>query len=216
MEKQAIQPFLTVAHYHLIEQQLNKILNAYATTKDKNVLLAVKGLVETELTKNLNLLPDQLKQIEQLYTITERSQGDLYLESLKPYVIPFKEVTASDLKNFFKKEKKLKFPDLESIDFQHVCYLTWNDVSTHSKYVVLEQQGKFKAVKGHVETDTTKGICAICNRHTDVGLFTTTVKGKTVDSFKKHSNYICTDGVSCNKHISDTKKLNAFFEHITH
>lgn len=216
MEKQTIQPFLTVAHYHLIEQQLNKILNAYTTTKDKNVLLAVKGIVETELTKNLNLLPDQLKQIEKIYTITERSQGDLFLESLKPYVIPFKEVTASDLKRLFKKEKKLKLPHLESIDFQHVCYLTWNDVSTHSQYVVLEQHGELEAIKGHVETDTIKGICAICNRHTDVRLFTTTVKGKTAESFKKHSNFICTDEVSCNQHITDTEKLDAFFERITH
>lgn len=215
MEKQTIQPFLTVANYHLIEQQLNKILNAYSTTKDKNVILAVKGLVDTELTENLSLDSTQLNLIEDLYHITDYSQGELFLETLKQYVIPFRKVTLSNLKSIFKKQKKLKLPKLESIDFQHICYLTWDDVSTHQKYVIFEQQGKLKGVKGNKDTKVVKGICAICNHHSDVSLFTTTVKGPVVDTFKKHSNYICTDGESCNKNIADLERVTNFFERIT-
>ena len=215
MEKETIQPFLSVANYHLIEQQLNKILNAYSTTKDKNVILAVKGLVDTEITKKLNLNLTQLKLIEELYNITDNIQGELFLETLKPYVIPFRAITVSNLKSIFKKEKKLKFPNLELLDFQHICYLTWDDVSTHQKYVVFEQQGKLKGVKGSKDTKVLKGICAICNHHSDVSLFTTKVKGSVMDTFKKHSNYICTDGESCNKNIEDLKRVTNFFERVT-
>ncbi|MFJ8264107.1 FusB/FusC family EF-G-binding protein [Rummeliibacillus sp. NPDC094406] len=216
MEKQTIQPFLSVANYHLIEQQMNKIINTHHTTKDKNVILAVKGLVETELSKNLELDPNQLIRIEQLYNMTDYTQGELYLERLKPYVIPFREVTVSNLKSLFKKEKKLKLPNLESIDFQHICYLTWDDVSTHRKYVVLEQREKLKAIKGNIDTKVIKGICAVCNRHSDVSLFTTKVKGQVTDTFTKYSNYICTDSKNCNENISDLQRLNDFFERVTH
>ena len=215
MEKQTIQPFLSVANYHLIEHQLNKIINAYNTTKDKNVILAVKGLVDTELSKNLDFDPVQLNLINQLYNITDHTQSDVFLESLKLYVIPFKAVTASNLKSLLKKEKKLKLPNLESMDFQQICYLTWDDVSTHRKYVVLEQKGKLKAVKGNIDTKVIKGICAICNHHSDVSLFTTTVKGQVVDTFKKHSNYICRDGESCNRNIADMQRITDFFERVT-
>ncbi|MGE7922449.1 hypothetical protein ACQKND_04600 [Viridibacillus arvi] len=53
------------------------------------------------------------------------------LLELKPYVLPFKTVTASTLKNQYKKEKKLKLPQLEEIDFQQICYLAWDDPGTH-------------------------------------------------------------------------------------
>lgn len=215
MEKQTIQPFLSVANYHLIEQQMNKIINAYNTTKDKNVILAVKGLVETELSHNIELDLNQLKQVEQLYNIKDHTQGEVYLESLKPYVIPFREVTVSNLKSLFKKEKKLKLPNLESKDFQHVCYLAWDDVSTHRKYVVLEQQGKLRAIKGNIDTNVIKGVCAICNRHSDVSLFTTKVKGQVTDTFTKYSNYICTDSESCNNNVIDLQRLNEFFDRVT-
>lgn len=127
MEQQTIQPFLTVANYHLLEQQLNKILHALTTTNDKNVILAVRGLVDTEVTTKLELSATETKLIEQLFAITDRAQGDAFLEQLKPYVIPFKPVTASTLKTLFKKEKKLKLPNLEALDFQRICYLAWDD-----------------------------------------------------------------------------------------
>ncbi|MCT6817559.1 MAG: elongation factor G-binding protein, partial [Lysinibacillus fusiformis] len=69
MEKQTIQPFLTVANYHLLEQQLSKILHALTTTQDKSVILAVRGLVETEITTKLELSIEETQLVEQLFTV---------------------------------------------------------------------------------------------------------------------------------------------------
>ena len=55
MEKQTIQPFLTVANYHFIEQQMHKILQALATTKDKDVISAVRDIVDGDITATLML-----------------------------------------------------------------------------------------------------------------------------------------------------------------
>lgn len=215
MEKQTIQPFLTVANYHLLEQQMNKILQALATTKDKNVILAVRGIVETEITTKVTMTAAEAQLIETLFTVTERKQGEDYLESLKPYVIPFKPVTASTIKSLFKKEKKLKLPGLNDMDFRQMCYLAWDDPGTHRKYVLIEQEEQLKAIKGIFANSTIRGICAICNRHSDVGLFTTSVKGQVVGTFTNHSNYICADSANCNQHVADMQKVNAFFNRIT-
>lgn len=215
MEKQTIQPFLTVANYHLIEQQMNKILHALATTKDKNIIETVRSIVDTEITSSLTLTTDETQLIEHLFSVTDRTQGEAYLESLKPYVIPFKTVTASNIKSLFKKEKKLKLPALEQLDFQHTCYLAWDDLGTHRKYVVLEQGDTLKGIKGTFNNNSVKGICAICNRHADVGQFTTSIKGKILGTFTSHTNYICVDSQQCNHHVTDMNKTIAFFDHIT-
>ena len=215
MEKPTIQPFLTVANYHLLEQQMNKIILTLSTTKDKDVILAVHGIVESEITAKLALSAEETELIEQLFEVTNRAQGDEYIEQLKPYVIPFKAVTASTLKSLFKKEKKLKLPKLEEMDFQEICYLAWDDPGTHRKYVLLEQDEKLKSIKGTFSNDTVRGICAICNRHSDVGLFTTSVKGHIVGTFTNYSNYICADSQTCNRHVTDIEKTKAFFERIT-
>lgn len=216
MEKQTNQPFLSVANYHLLEQQMNKILQALATTQDKNVILAVRGIVETEITTKVTMTAAEAQLIEQLFSVTDRKQGEDYLESLKVYVIPFKPVTASTIKSLFKKKKKkLKLPSLDDMDFQQICYLAWDDPGTHRKYVIIEQDEQLKAIKGIFANNTIRGICAICNRHSDVGLFTTSVKGQIVGTFTNHSNYICADSDKCNQHVSDMQKVNAFFNRIT-
>ena len=54
-----------------------------------------------------------------------------------------------------------------------------------------------------------KGVCAICNQHSDVHLFTATVKGQA-DAYTSYSNYICDNVESCNSNVSNYTKLEAF------
>ncbi|MFJ7405794.1 MULTISPECIES: FusB/FusC family EF-G-binding protein [unclassified Lysinibacillus] len=215
MEKQAIQPFLTVANYNLLGQQMNKILQTLATSKDTNVIQTVRGLVEKVISENVVMTTSEAQLIEPIYSVTERAAGESYLQDLKSYVIPFKPITASTIKSLFKKEKKLKLPNLERLDFQQICYFAWDDPGTHRKYVILEQDDKLKAIKGTFANNTVRGICAICNRHADVGLFTTSIKGNVVGTYTNHSNYICADSDTCNQHVTDMNKTITFFERIT-
>ncbi len=97
------------------------------------------------------------------------------------------------------------------MDFQHISYLAWDDPGTHRKYIVIEQGEQLKAIKGTFSNTTIRGICALCNRHSDVGLLTTTVKGNIVGTFTNHSNYICADSQACNQHVTDIEKTQAFF-----
>lgn len=105
MEKQLIKPFLTVANYRFMEQQTDKIIRALATTKDKNVILAVRGIVKSELIDSFTWSDEEEKIVQSLIDINDRAEGEVFLEQLKTYIIPFKAVETSKLKSLFKKEK---------------------------------------------------------------------------------------------------------------
>ncbi|MCT1902363.1 FusB/FusC family EF-G-binding protein [Oceanobacillus sojae] len=215
MEKQLIEPFLTVANYRFIEQQTDKIIRALATTKDKNVILAVRGIVKSELIDSFTWSDEEEKIIQPLIDINERAEGEVFLEKLKPYIIPFKAVEASKLKSLFKKEKKLKLPNLEETDFQQISYLAWDDPGKLRRYIVVEQNESFKALKGTFILPATQGICALCNQHTEVVRLTTSVKGEVPGTFTKHYNYICADSHLCNQHVTDIEKVRAFLDRVT-
>ncbi|MFD1413148.1 FusB/FusC family EF-G-binding protein [Oceanobacillus jeddahense] len=215
MEKQIIQPFLTVANYRFIEQQAEKILQALATTKDKNVILAVRGTVKSELIDSFTWSDEEEKVVQPLIDIKDRAEGEVFLEQLKPYIIPFKSVGANKLKSLFKKERKLKLPNLEDMDLQQISYLAWDDPGKQRRYMVMEQGEDFKALKGTFTHPATKGICALCNQHTEVVRLTTSVKGEVPGTFTKHYNYICANSQLCNQHVTDIEKVRTFFNRVT-
>lgn len=202
------QYLLTVAQYNLAYQQMKKIAHALATTQDRHVLAAVRGLAENELATQL-----PARSVTQLTTMTDAAAGEAVLEELKPLVQPFGELTAKTVKALFKKDKKLKVPAL-ALDYQALCYVAWDDSGSHRRYIIAEQNGTHYALKGVYANETIRGICAICQQHQQVALFTTKVKGKVIDTFTTHSNYICTDAVQCNTHITDTARMHDFFARI--
>ena len=202
--------FLTVANYRLLTRQITKLLNALSTSKDKDVIAAVKGLIETDLRKALPTNEQTESIIHQLHEVTDRTHADLFLHALKAYVVPFHAPTAEELKKLFKKEKHLRIPPLQSYDWKEVTYLSWKDGGTHRQYFVIEQEGKWKTLQGVTKVDTLKGVCRICRQHTLVNLFTSTVRGKTEDTFTSYSHYICEDPAVCNSNLDNAEQIHTF------
>lgn len=204
--------FLTVANYRLLTKQTTKLLNALTTSKDKDVIGAVKGLIETELRTALPKSQETQSIVDQVNEITDRTHADLFLHAVKAYVIPFHAPEAEDLKRLFKKEKRLRIPPLTAYDWKEVSYFSWKDSGTHRQYFVLEQDGKWQTLQGVTKTDTVKGVCRICRQHTLVNLFTATVKGKTEDAFTSYSHYICEDPAVCNTNLDNYEQITTFVE----
>ncbi|WP_079523427.1 FusB/FusC family EF-G-binding protein [Solibacillus isronensis] len=201
-------PFLTVVDLRLIEQQVNKILKAKLASNDKKIVAAVRELAITELREKLtHVNEDIIKEVE---TVEDTIGADLLFQSLKSYTIPFKSISEQGLQKLFKKDKKLKLPKLEVIDWQAISYLSWVDKGTNRQYIVLEKEGQYTALRGVVDAhNPIKGVCSICNQHSSVHLFTATVKGNA-DNYTSYSNYICDDSQLCNQKVSDYEKLQDF------
>lgn len=204
--------FLTVADERFITRLVNKLLNARTSSKDKDVIAAVKGLIETELTEHLSDRPETKQIITQVLEIEDRTHADLFLHALKAYVIPFHPPRAEDLKKLFKKEKRLRLPKLDAYDWKTVTYLSWKDQGTHRQYFVTQQDGNWKTLQGITQTNTVQGVCRICRHHTLVNLFTATVKRKTEDAFTSYSHYICENPSVCNSNLDNEQQIFSFIE----
>lgn len=201
-------PFLTVVDLRLIEQQVNKILKAKLASNDKKIVAAVRELAITELREKLTHVNEDI--IKEAETIEDTIGADLFFRNLKSYTIPFKSISEQGLQKLFKKDKKLKLPKLEMIDWQAISYLSWVDKGTNRQYIVLEKEGQYTALRGVVDAhNPIKGVCSICNQHSSVHLFTATVKGNG-DNYTSYSNYICDDSQLCNQKVSDYEKLQDF------
>lgn len=204
-------PFLTVADVRLIEQQVTKILRAKSSSSDAKIVNTVRGLAIAELREQLTTVhEDIIKEVEML---DDSMSAELFIHGLKAYTIPFKAISDKGLQKLFKKDKKLKLPKLDVIDWQAISYLSWLDKGTNRQYIVIEHDGNYTGLRGVYEAPTPiKGICAICNHHSTVHLFTATVKGNG-DHYTSYSNYICEDTTSCNANLSNYTKLTDFVAH---
>lgn len=204
--------FLSVANERFITRQVTKLLNARTASKDKDVIEAVKGLIETELAAQLPDRPETEQIIRQLLEVEDRTHADLFLHALKAYVIPFTYPQAEVVKKLFKKEKRLRLPKLDAYDWKSVTYLSWKDPGTHRQYFVTRQDEEWKTLQGVTQSNTVKGVCRICRHHTLVNLFTATVKGKTEDAFTSYSHYICEDPAVCNANLDNEEQIFSFIK----
>lgn len=206
-------PFIRSDQYNFIKKQTQALVNGHATVNDRGVLNALRAL---SLEKVLGLFEesteDQKSLLKPIVEIKEKFEAESFLETLKPYVIPFKEISETAIKKIFPKAKKLKIPSLENIDFKELSYLGWLDKGSNKKFLVIEYKNKLVGISGGYINSNKKGICALCNRTEEIGMFTSSVKGMTQDAFITRGNYICQDSQKCNENIISLDKLNKFVE----
>ena len=67
---------------------------------------------------------------------------------------------------------------------------------------------------GTIKPTNKKGICAICSRFEEVGMFMSETKGTVQGTFIKKGNYICLDSMKCNQNITTLDKMNDFIERL--
>ncbi|WP_419959702.1 FusB/FusC family EF-G-binding protein [Psychrobacillus sp. BM2] len=206
-------PFIRSDQYNFIKKQTQALVNGHTTVNDRGVLNALRAL---SLEKALGLFEeaadDQKILLKPIVDIKEKLEAEGFLETLKPHVIPFKEITETDIKKIFPKAKKLKIPSLENIDFKEISYLGWLDKGSNKKFLVVEYKNKVVGISGGYKNSNKKGICALCSRTEEIGMFTSSVKGVTQDAFITRGNYICQDSQKCNENIVSLDKLNNFVE----
>ncbi|ASB88585.1 FusB/FusC family EF-G-binding protein [Bacillus sonorensis] len=208
-------PFIRNDQYNFIKFQTGSLVRGHANIKDGNVLDALKS---NALDQVLNLFPDlgncQKTLLCQMVEVEDGSEATRFLAELKPYVIPFQHVTAEKAKKLFSKVKKLKTPDFGQIDFSGYSYLGWNDAGSGRKYMIVDIEGKLTGIHGTIKPGNKKGICSICNRTEEIGLFMARVKsGK--ETYTDRGNYICYDSEKCNENMMTLDHLNDFVEQLT-
>ncbi|TDL76408.1 FusB/FusC family EF-G-binding protein [Peribacillus frigoritolerans] len=207
-----MEPFIRSDQYNYIKAQTQLLVNGYGTVNDPNVLNALKSLaLERTLTLFDEIEPEQIDLLSPINAVKDKSDADVFLLRLKPFVIPFKHVTEQTIKKLFPKAKKIKAPSsLEELDFTEISYLSWHDKGSGKQYIIAPQSNKLIGLQGTFSSIHQKGICTICNRFEEAGMFTAEIKGAEPGTFIKRGNYICQDPYTCNQNITSMTKLNEF------
>ncbi|MGO4499714.1 FBP domain-containing protein [Paenibacillus sp. 2RAB27] len=105
-------------------------------------------------------------------------------------------------------------PDLKGITYRFATYLGWTDIATNKLFIVYDLNGKLIGIEGKYTPTNKKGVCFVCNRHTEVALFTAVTKwkpeGASPDYYRAIGNYLCVNSEVCNKNITDVEVLEKF------
>ena len=210
-----MEPFIHNDQFNFIKAQTKILVNGHASANDSAVIKALKAMAKENA---LQLFPEpsqeQKELLEPIEMVKDKNDAELFLAALKPFIIPFRNVTEKTLQKLFPKVKKLKLPDLENLDFREITYLAWNDPGQERKYIVADLNGKLVGIRGSFKSHSQKGICTICNSFESIGMFLTQSKPAANGTFKNRGNYICQDSQICNQNLKSQEKVHEFVEHL--
>ncbi|WP_337104287.1 FusB/FusC family EF-G-binding protein [Paenibacillus sp. YIM B09110] len=210
-------PFIRNHQYNLIKKLVGQLQHACNTVADRKVIEAVRQSTLMKINESFPQATEQQKQmLESVAAMQRTEQFQAYLQELVPYVESFVEATDQQIKKLFPKVKKLKTPNMGTIDRSHMTYLGWTDIASSRMYLVYELGGKLVGVEGRFTPTNKKSVCFVCNRHEEVALFTALTKSKpanaSADYYKAIGNYLCASSEACNRNISDTAALERFIQ----
>lgn len=210
-----LETFIRSDQYHLIKDQTQALLNGHLTSNDQAVTSALTSMAQEKVIDAFDELTVKQKQIiQQVNQIKDEGDALFFLSRLKQYIIPFPILKEQQIKRLFPKVKRLHVPSLDYVDWHELSYFAWNDPGSHRKYMVVFNKGKLIGLQGHFTPSRQSGICSICHEHEDIGLFTTTKKGKNHEQTITRGNYICQNSEQCNYNLKSLSSLNTFIERL--
>jgi hypothetical protein len=213
------QPFIRNHQYNLIKKQAGLLRHACSTASDPEVVKAVKYSAEAAI---MEAFPDaseaQRETLGKLEAFTTTAEFQQYLHSLEAELAPFGPISEQQIKKLFPKQKKLKVPDLATFDFRRITYLGWQDIASNRLYLIYSLDGKWVGVEGKLVPTNKKGYCFLCNRNTELAMFTVVTRKRPAnvspDYYKAIGNYVCVDSETCNHNITDLSALEKFVRYI--
>lgn len=202
--------------YFYIQKQVQQLLNAYTSVNDTKTIATVQALAAEKIRSQFAAEEPLIEEfLEKALDKTLTSvQAERLLNTLKTAVEPFKMASNQQLDKLFRKVKKLKYPQWSELDLQEQTFVGWNDPGKQAKFIILYQDGKLQGVQGNLAPTTTKGICAICQRTSEVSLFLSTTKSAGDGTYTKRGNYICHDSQKCNRQLTQLESLHTFFKSV--
>ncbi|GAB6989101.1 FusB/FusC family EF-G-binding protein [Paenibacillus pini] len=206
-------PFIRNHQYNVIKKQTDFLLKTLRTVADRKVLETVRYRAATNIIEAIpSLTIEQQQMLEQISTFETAFDFQRYLSSLEPFLEPYPTITVKEIQKLFPKNKKLKIPDLQSIDFRYVTYLSWVDIATNRLFIVYPFEGQFIGIEGRITPTNKKGYCLFCNRHQELAFFLVKTKhaNASPDDYSAVGQYVCMDNHKCNQSITETGLLEKF------
>jgi hypothetical protein len=201
--------------FNVIRNQAHELIRAYTSVNDKATIKSLQAVVEGNIREAFEGIeqPFFTQVFETINDVNNFREDQLngLMNSIKDQVDVFPTPTKSNLTKLFKKVKKLKEPIWSVEDMRDYQYFSWNDTGNQKKFILaLDQDGKHHGFVGNMSPTTTKGICTICKKTSQVGMFLSTTKRGGDGTYTKKGNYICYDAWQCNQQLMQLEGLEEF------
>lgn len=206
-------PFIRNHQYNVIKKQTEFLQKTLRSVADQSVLKTVRYRTAVNIIEAFSsLTTEQERMLEQVSGLETAHEFQSYIYALEPYLEPFPPITLKQIQKLFPKNKKLKMPDLQSIDLRYVTYLSWVDIATNKLFMVYPFEGQFIGIEGRITPTHKKGYCMFCNRHQELAFITVKTKPANAlpDQYSSIGQYVCIDGHACNQSITNTTSLEKF------
>lgn len=203
--------FIKKQEFNYIRKCLFDLNNAFRNCVDSNIVETTKLITQDKILNFFNNLSDEEKEILDISKINEPLQIDSYLKDLDKYVYGMSNVTKNELTKVFKKEKKLKLPNLD-IEDSKLVYLGWIDEATNKLLIVYNVDGKLLGMACRLTLNSPKGanVCTLCNHigsENEVAFVSPICKPRSEDDYKSLGFHICLNSAECNERITSTENL---------
>ncbi|MFD2747490.1 FusB/FusC family EF-G-binding protein [Paenibacillus yanchengensis] len=213
-----IAPFIYNHQFNYIRNQVRHLQGTKKTVADPKILEAVQMSVHHNIMQKFVELDEEQKQLlGSVASLQTSEQLDSYITTISQYRCSFPELSSKQLQKTFAKVKKLKLPNIAEVDWLQTTYLGWSDIGQNKMYIVYPWQERIVGIEGRI-TPSQKGVCFLCNRHEQLGLFTAISKQRPAnaspDYYKALGNYMCLDSTACNHNITDVTILERFLSEI--
>ncbi|MGX7163169.1 FusB/FusC family EF-G-binding protein [Enterococcus massiliensis] len=211
-----MQPTIKPNDYFAVQKQVDHLINTYQSVNDPKTVQTMQALTIEKIQQILGETSEIFRKLSPfiLDTTLTKARAERFFEEIKEHVIPFAPPSNKQVEKVFRKTKKLKIPDWESMDLRENSYIGWNDPGSQKKFILLYQEDQLTGVSGHLSPNHLKNICSICNHTATVALFLATTKESGDGTYTKKGNYICVDSQACNQQLYDLQALEQFVQRV--
>lgn len=210
--------FIKKQEYNYIKKCLSDLNNAFRNCIDSNIVETTKICTQDKILSFFNNLSEEQKEILNISKITEPLHIPIYLKDLDQYVYGMPTVTGAEINKVFKKEKKLKLPDL-SVQDSKLVYLGWIDESTRKLLITYNINDTLLGMACRLTSSkpNSANICTLCNHigsENEVAFVSPICKPKNQDDYKSLGFYVCLNSSECNERITSTEKLENLIKNV--
>lgn len=212
--------FIKKHEFNSINKYLSDLNNAFRNCSDPNIIETTRFYIQNKILNLFNNLAYEEKVLLDISRITDPLHIEGYLKKLDQYVYGMPKVTSAQINKVFKKEKKLKLPDLNNEDSKTV-YLGWIDSAIKKLLIIYNINDQLLGMACRLpETNTaTTNVCTLCNHvgnQSEVAFVSPICKtsSSNLDAYKSLGFYVCLDSKKCNERITSTKKLEELLREV--
>ena len=159
-----MKPFIKKEDFNFIKKCITDLHGTLRNCTDPNIIETNKAYINEKILSRFSELSNEEKELIDINKITDPLHIDKYLEDLNEYVYGMTAIKSNAITKLFRKEKKLKIPNLDFESSKKV-YLGWIDEGSRKLFIAYNLNGKLTGMACKIPSynSSNNHICTLCN-----------------------------------------------------